>query len=79
MKRAFFALGFAFVAVCAVRALDNTISDDYWNTTGYVNATTSAVSVATATVFDSRVEGARASAAISQFDTRPIGTVIILH
>ena len=79
MKRALFAFGFAFAAVCAVRALDNTVANDYWNTTGYVNATTSTVSAATTSIFDSRVESASASAAIAQFDTRPIGMLNIIH
>ena len=79
MKKTLFAFGFAFAAVCAVQALDNTISDDYWNTTGYVNATTSTVAAATTSIFDSRIESASASAAIAQFDTRPAGMLIVIH
>ena len=79
MKRLLFVFGFTVAAVGAVRALDNTISDDYWNTTGYANAATSTVSAATASVFDSRIETARESAAIEKFDTRPVGLVITLH
>ena len=79
MKRALFAFGFAFAAVCVARALDNTVANDYWDTTGYVNATTSTVSAATSAIFDSRIESSCASAAIAQFDTRPLGTLVILR
>ena len=78
MKRSMFTFGFALAAVCAAHALDNTVSDDYWDTTGYVNATTSSVASATSSVFDSRIESTYASAPIPQFDTRPIGTLIII-
>lgn len=67
------------VAAVAAYALDDTISNDYWNTTGYVNVLTSTAAAATTAAFDSRVEGSRASAAVLKFDTRPIGTIVILH
>ena len=79
MKRSLLAFGFAFAAVCAVQELDNTVSDDFWDTTGYVNATTSTASGAMAAAFDSRIEAAFASETIGHFNTRPFGAFMVIR
>ena len=73
-----FVIGFAVVAAWAASALDNTLVDGYWDTTGYVNATVSVAASATATVFDSRVEGS-GSGAIARFTSHPAATMILIR
>ena len=65
MKKAFLVFGFA--AALSVAALDNTVVNDFWDTTGYVNGTTSAQTSVFAV--DSRLKVVRETTAPERFST----------
>ena len=69
---------FAFAAAIVAFALDNTVVNDFWDTTGYVNGTTSAQSAALGAGVDSRVKVVRATAAPATFSTYH-GTLIMFR
>ena len=73
-----FVIGFAVAAACAALALDNTLVDDYWDTTGYVNVAMPSASAATDAAFDSRVEGST-EGAIARFTSYPAATLIVIR
>ena len=60
-----------FLAFAAAFALDNTVNNDFWNTTGYVNPSPDTKAATLETPFDSVVATARASvpAADDRFDS----------
>ena len=67
MKKAFLIFGFA-VALSGA-ALDNTVVNDFWDTTGYVNGTTSARAATLASAVDTRLKVVRATIAPETFST----------
>ena len=67
MKKAFLIFGFA-VALSGA-ALDNTVVNDFWDTTGYVNGTTSARAATLASAVDTRLKVVRATIAPKTFST----------
>ena len=68
MKTMFFFACALLVAVAA-SALDNTVVNDFWDTTGYVNGTVSSQSATLATTVDTRLKVVRATAALETFST----------
>ena len=68
MKKTFLIFGFA-VAAFSVAALDNTVVNDFWDTTGYVNGTTSSQSATLATTVDTRMKSVRATPPPATFST----------
>ena len=68
MKKTFLIFGFA-VAAFSVAALDNTVVNDFWDTTGYVNGTVSSRSATLATTVDTRLKVVRETAALETFST----------
>ena len=77
MKKISFIIGFA-VTTLSVMALDNTVVNDFWDTTGYVNGTTSAKTATLGTSFDSRLKAVRATNAPETFSTFN-GTLIMFR
>ena len=71
---------FAFVVATAIVAfaLDNTVVNDFWDTTGYVNGTTSARSAALGAKVDSRLKVVRQTNAPATFSTY-YGTLIMFR
>ena len=67
MKKAFLIFGFA--AAFSVVALDNTVVNDFWDTTGYVNGTTSTQTSIYAGALDSRLKVVRETTAPERFST----------
>ena len=59
----------ALLAAVAVSAFDNTVANDFWDTTGYVNGTTSAQSATIATSLDTRMKSVRATPPPATFST----------
>ena len=76
MKKIFALVSIVGAALCAA-ALDNTVVNDFWDTTGYVNGTTSAQSAALGAGVDSRVNVVRETAAPQRFSTFNGMTVVI--
>ena len=68
MKKTFLIFGFA-VAAFSVAAFDNTLVNDFWDTTGYVNGTASSQSATLATTVDTRLKVVRATVALETFST----------
>lgn len=68
MKMAFLICGFS-AAVLSAAALDNTVVNDFWDTTGYVNGTTSSQSATLATTVDTRLKVVRETTAPARFST----------
>ena len=79
MAKTFFCACAAVSAVLAANALDNTVSDSFWDTTGYVNGETSVASAAIQTEFDSRTECACASAALGYFSSSQPGLLLTIR
>ena len=77
MKRIAFGVATA-TALTVVAALDNSVVNDFWNTTGYVNGTVAEQSAPLASALDSRVRDVAASNAPA-FSTSPHATVIVLR
>ena len=77
MKKAFVLIGIASAALCAA-ALDNTVVNDFWDTTGYVNGTTSARSATLGVKLDSRMKVVRETNAPATFSTYN-GTLIMFR
>ena len=69
---------FAFAAAIVAYAFDNTVVNDFWDTTGYVNGTTSTRSAALGSGVDSRVKVVRETAAPQRFSTYN-GTLFIFR
>lgn len=67
MKKAFLIFGFA--AALSVAALDNTVVNDFWDTTGYANGTTSAQANVFAGEVDTRLKAVRETNAPETFST----------
>ena len=77
MKGILFAI--ASLAAAAVSfALDNTIVNDFWNTTGYVNGAVAEHSSTLAQALDSRVHDIAASNEPA-FSTGPRATVVVVR
>lgn len=74
-----FLSGAAFAAVGAVNALDTNQDNDYWNTSGYVNAPVSVATVVTTAAFDSTLEVSSPSSALSRFCTHPVAMAIVIR
>ena len=68
MKKTFLIFGFA-VAAFSVAALDNTVVNDFWDTTGYVNGTVSSRSATLATTVDTRLKVIRETPPPATFST----------
>jgi len=77
MKKTFFIFGFAIMAL-SVTALDNTVVNDFWDTTGYVNGTTSVQSATLGGKLDSRLKVVRETNAPATFSTFN-GTLIMFR
>ena len=77
MKKIFFVIGFAVTAL-SVTALDNTVVNDFWDTTGYVNGTTSARSATMGGKLDSRLKVVSETNAPATFSTFN-GTLIMFR
>ncbi len=77
MKKIFALVSIVGAALCAA-ALDNTVVNDFWDTTGYVNGTTSTRSAALGSGVDSRVKVVRETAAPQRFSTYN-GTLFIFR
>ena len=77
MKKAFVLIGIASATLCAT-ALDNTVVNDFWDTTGYVNGTTSTRSATLGVKVDSRVKVVRETNAPATFSTYN-GTLIMFR
>ena len=60
---------FAFAAAIVAFALDNTVVNDFWDTTGYLNGTTSARSATLGVKVDSRMKVVRETNAPATFST----------
>ncbi len=76
MKKAFFAVGIVGAALCAF-ALDSEVND-FWDTTGYVNGTTSAQSATLGAKVDSRLKVVLETNAPATFSTYN-GTLIMFR
>lgn len=76
MKKAFLIFGFA-VALSGA-ALDNTVVNDFWDTTGYVNGSTSARAATLASAVDTRLRVVRETEAPATFSTYN-GTLILFR
>ena len=68
MKTMFFSVCTLLAAVAA-SAFDNTVVNNFWDTTGYVNGTTSTQSAILATMVDTRVKSVRATPPPATFST----------
>ena len=68
MKTLFFS-ACALLAAVAASAFDNTVVNDFWDTTGYVNGTTSSQSATLATTVDTRMKSVRATPPPATFST----------
>ena len=68
MKTLFFS-ACALLAAVAASAFDNTVVNDFWDTTGYVNGTVSSRSATLATTVDTRLKVVRETAALETFST----------
>ena len=68
MKTLFFS-ACALLAAVAASAFDNTLVNDFWDTTGYVNGTVSSQSATLATTVDTRLKVVRATVALETFST----------
>lgn len=77
MKRMILMAVVPFAAI-SVFALDNTLSDYYWDTTGYVNGTVSSGSAVLAAPADIRVKAACATPAPARFSTYN-GTLVTIR
>ena len=77
MTKTFALIGIVGAALCAA-ALDNTVVNDFWDTTGYVNGTTSAKTATLGSNFDSRLKVVRATNAPETFSTYK-GAIIIFR
>lgn len=75
MKRLF--LLSTLAAAISAAALDNTVVNDFWDTTGYVNGATSAQSAKLGTAVDTRHQVTRATAAPARFSTYNATLLII--
>ena len=62
------------LAALTALALDNTIINDFWNTTGYVNYTPSERSETNGCDIDASVKAVVAGANTGWFSTKPMGT-----
>ncbi len=69
---------FAFAAANVAFALDNTMVNDFWDTTGYVNGTTSARSATFGAKVDSSLKVVRETNAPATFSTYN-GTLIMFR
>ncbi len=77
MKKITFIIGFA-VTTLSVMALDNTVVNDFWDTTGYVNGTTSTRSATLGVKVDSRMKVFRETNAPATFSSFN-GTLIMFR
>lgn len=77
MKKIFLIVA-ASLTVFSVSALDNTLSDYYWDTTGYVNGTVQSESAVLAASADFRIKAVCATPAPSRFSTYN-GTLITVR
>ena len=77
MKKTLALTGIVGAAVCAA-ALDNTVVNDFWDTTGYVNGTTSTRSATLGGKLDSRLKVVRETNAPATFSTFN-GTLIMFR
>ncbi len=68
MKKALVLIGIIGTALSG-SAFDNTVVNDFWDTTGYVNGTTSAQSATIATPLDTRMKSVRATPPPATFST----------
>ena len=59
----------ALLSAVAASAFDNTVVNDFWDTTGYVNGTVSSQSATLATTVDTRLKIVRETAALETFST----------
>jgi len=66
-------------AACCCAAFDNTISNEYWCTWGYVNATTNAQSGTTAVAVASVLPDVELSSVPAEFSTFPDGFMILVR
>ena len=66
MRKAFFS-ALAFTAAVAASAFDNTVVDDFWDTTGYVNGTVSRKTATLAAPLDTRLKVTRAAVSQTEF------------
>lgn len=71
--------GVSFAVAFTANALDTDQNNDYWNTSGYVNAPVSVSTVATTAAFDSSMEASLPSPALSRFCTRPAAMSIVIR
>ena len=76
MKKAFVLIGIASATLCAA-ALDGEVND-FWDTTGYVNGTTSVQSATLGGKLDSRLKVVRETNAPATFSTFN-GTLIMFR
>ena len=60
---------YTLLAAVAASAFDNTVVNDFWDTTGYVNGTVSSQSATLATTVDTRLKIVRETAALETFST----------
>lgn len=66
-------------AACAAKALDNTIQNDFWDTTGYVNHSPNAAA-SVGDVADTIISNVKESNILETFrSTPPKGTVLVLR
>ena len=73
-------LGIAILAGAAAFALDNTIDNAFWNTTGYVNAApVTAVTAGVPGPLDTAVPAQVVSAPVADFNSRNPGATIIIR
>lgn len=79
MNLRFLLAGVAFAVAFTANALDTDQNNDYWNTSGYVNAPVSVSTVATTAAFDSTLEVSSQSSALSRFCTRPVAMSIVIR
>ena len=79
MNLKLFLSGAAVAVAGAVNALDTNQDNEYWNTSGYVNAPVSVSTVATTAAFDSTLEVSSQSSALSRFCTYPVAMSIVIR
>ena len=78
MKKTFLVFEIIGAAAITAAALDNTVVNDFWDTTGYVNGTTSARSATLGAKVDSRMKVVRETNAPATFSTYN-GTLIMFR